>query len=190
MFTRRLNGMEPLERKDLLAGPDCPLEFGSGAAATEAPEPVAADVDAPPCAEADADGDHAVVAAVPAAPRLPGPGGNLRPVQIEPGKIRYLWDVDGNGVFNQLDLVLVQIRASRGEFYWPGDANQDGRFNQADIVQLLQAGKYNTDQPATWGEGDFDGNGRFDSLDLVMALQTNVYEPTSHAGLSSNSGGF
>jgi len=56
-----------------------------------------------------------------------------------------------------------------------GDTNEDGRFNQLDLVQVLQAGKYNTGQPATFSEGDWNGDGLFDPLDLVTALQTGSY---------------
>ena len=40
----------------------------------------------------------------------------------------------------------VQIVARR-----PGDADLDGDFDQRDIVSVLQAGKYLTGEPATWG---------------------------------------
>jgi hypothetical protein len=57
----------------------------------------------------------------------------------------------------------------------PGDANDDGRFDQLDIVMALQAGKYMTGQPADWSEGDWTGDGRFDPLDIVKALQAGAY---------------
>ena len=38
-----------------------------------------------------------------------------------------------------------------------GDANQDLSFDQLDLVQVLQAGKYLTRESATWGEGDWNG---------------------------------
>lgn len=52
----------------------------------------------------------------------------------------------------------------------PGDANNDGYFNQLDIVQVLQAGKYGTQQSATWEQGDWNWDGVFDQYDLVTAL--------------------
>jgi hypothetical protein len=55
----------------------------------------------------------------------------------------------------------------------PGDANEDGQFNSADIVLVLQAGKYLTGQSANWNEGDWNGDGVFDPLDLVAALAAN-----------------
>lgn len=52
----------------------------------------------------------------------------------------------------------------------PGDANLDGRFDQADILQVAQAGKYLTGESADWSEGDWNGDRVFDQLDLVAAL--------------------
>jgi hypothetical protein len=56
-----------------------------------------------------------------------------------------------------------------------GDGNGDGQFNQLDIVWVLQAGKYLTSQPATFAQGDWNGDGVFDRLDIVAALQTGDY---------------
>jgi hypothetical protein len=36
-----------------------------------------------------------------------------------------------------------------------GDSNQDGAFNRLDIVHVLQAAKYLTEEPATFEEGDW-----------------------------------
>ena len=63
-----------------------------------------------------------------------------------------------------VDLALYQAAA--------GDANGDGAFNQLDIVHVLQAAKYRTSQVANWLEGDWDGNGRFDQFDIIAAQQT------------------
>jgi hypothetical protein len=56
-----------------------------------------------------------------------------------------------------------------------GDANEDGRFDQMDLVLVLQANKYLSGQPATFAEGDFNGDGLFDSLDIVLALRSGNY---------------
>ena len=78
-----------------------------------------------------------------------------------------------------------------------GDANQDLSFDQQDIVQVAQAARYLTGQPATWGEGDWDGapggepgrppegNGRFDQLDIVAALATGTYLAGPYAALNA-----
>jgi hypothetical protein len=57
----------------------------------------------------------------------------------------------------------------------PGDANRDGEFDQRDIMQVLEAAKYLTAQPATWEQGDWNEDGVFDQLDIVEALQTGNY---------------
>ena len=77
-----------------------------------------------------------------------------------------------------------------------GDANQDLRFDQTDLVQVLHSGKYLTGEPATWAEGDWNGapvgtvgnpsqgDGVFDQLDLIAALQWGAYRGGHHAALS------
>ena len=87
-------------------------------------------------------------------------------------------------------------------FTWLDGATLSGadlRFDQFDIVQVLQGGKYLTGEPATWGEGDWNGapggwpgnpplgDGRFDQLDLIAALSdcylTGPYAATKANGL-------
>jgi hypothetical protein len=60
-----------------------------------------------------------------------------------------------------------------------GDANRDGVFNQLDIFHVLQAAKYMTGEPATWGEGDWNSDGTFDQFDIVAAMQTGRYLPST-----------
>jgi MYXO-CTERM domain-containing protein len=68
-----------------------------------------------------------------------------------------------------------------------GDANQDLRFDQLDLVMVLAANKYLTGQAATWGQGDWNGapGGRvgspplgdrlFNQRDIVAALAAGTY---------------
>ena len=63
----------------------------------------------------------------------------------------------------------------------PGDANGDGRFDQLDLVAVLQAGKYRTGQGADWSQGDWNGDGLSDQLDVVAALRTGNYLPLVEA---------
>ena len=102
------------------------------------------------------------------------------------GDAGYLYsvDMDGNGVIDATDFMAIGARtgtalpdASTLPTLQPGDANGDNVFNQHDIVQALQGGKYLTDQPATWSEGDWNRDGRFDQLDIVAALQAGKYAP-------------
>ena len=58
----------------------------------------------------------------------------------------------------------------------PGDANHDGCFGTGDLVKVLQAGKYETKEPANCEEGDWNGDGIFDTGDLVYVLQLGHYE--------------
>jgi hypothetical protein len=64
-----------------------------------------------------------------------------------------------------------------------GDSNEDGRFDQLDIVLTLRGGKYLTGQPATWRDGDWTGDGRFDQNDIVAALREGTYLQGPYAGL-------
>ena len=69
----------------------------------------------------------------------------------------------------------------------PGDADQDSDFDQLDLVQIQQAGKYLSGQAATWGDGDWNGapggspgyppqgDGVFNQLDIVAAQQGAKY---------------
>ena len=69
----------------------------------------------------------------------------------------------------------------------PGDADQDGDFDQDDIVQVQLAGKYLSRRSTTWDEGDWNGgpgggpghppagDRRFNQLDIVAALSAGVY---------------
>ena len=80
------------------------------------------------------------------------------------------------------DLWYLPLGVSEQDFSFSsraGDANGDGRFDQHDVVALLQAGKFNTSKAATFAEGDFNGDGVFNQLDIVAALQTANYLPGS-----------
>ena len=80
----------------------------------------------------------------------------------------------------------------------PGDADQDGDFDQLDLVRVQQAAKYLSGQRATWGDGDWDGgpggnladppqgDGRFDQLDIVAALRSDLYLTGPYAARRTN----
>lgn len=98
--------------------------------------------------------------------------------------------LSGGGDLGAVDLVYRHDLS-------PGDANRDFRFDQQDIVQVLQAGKYLTGQPATWGEGDWNGgpggyaaepprgDGTFNQQDIVAALQSGTYLTGAYAAISA-----
>jgi hypothetical protein len=66
-----------------------------------------------------------------------------------------------------------------------GDSNDDGVFDQLDIVRVFQAAKYLTHEPATWEEGDWNTDGVFDQLDVVAVLQTGNYLVAPHRALAT-----
>jgi hypothetical protein len=88
-----------------------------------------------------------------------------------------LADLDGDDDFD----IVMYDHASWGlpwlENRPVGDANGDGRFDSADLIQVLAAGKYDDDvaRNATFEEGDWNGDGDFDTRDLVLAFQAGTY---------------
>jgi hypothetical protein len=68
-----------------------------------------------------------------------------------------------------------------------GDADQDFVFDQLDLVKVQVSAKYLTGEPATWGDGDWNGapggfrgntpvgDGVFNQLDIVAAQQAGLY---------------
>ncbi|MEZ6117800.1 MAG: Ig-like domain-containing protein [Pirellulaceae bacterium] len=58
-----------------------------------------------------------------------------------------------------------------------GDANHDGVFDSADLIQIFQFGHYEDSiiGNSTWDSGDWNGDGEFDSADLVAAFQAGTY---------------
>ncbi|MCA9172596.1 MAG: hypothetical protein KDB23_33255, partial [Planctomycetales bacterium] len=59
-----------------------------------------------------------------------------------------------------------------------GDANLDGEFNSADLINVFQAGQYEDAFSAnsTWSTGDWNGDGEFTTSDFVVAFQDGGYE--------------
>ena len=72
----------------------------------------------------------------------------------------------------------------------------DWDFDQFDLIQVQQAAKYLSDQPATWGEGDWDGapggsqgnpppgDGFFNQLDIISALADGIYLTGPYAAIA------
>jgi hypothetical protein len=60
----------------------------------------------------------------------------------------------------------------------PGDVNDDGRFNSADLVAVFQRGQYEDGMRSNseFEDGDWNGDRQFNSSDLVLAFQSGQYE--------------
>ncbi len=82
------------------------------------------------------------------------------------------FDLDHNGQVDPTDRGFW-IRVVKQS--WLGDADLDGQFDSADLVAVMQRGKYERDEFATWSEGDWSGDGRFGSSDIVAAFQDGGY---------------
>lgn len=56
-----------------------------------------------------------------------------------------------------------------------GDSNFDNVFDSSDLIEVFQAGFYETGVDAVWGDGDWNFDGKFDSSDLIAAFQAGGY---------------
>jgi hypothetical protein len=84
------------------------------------------------------------------------------------------FDLNGDQQLDERDLDYLVKNLLQTTF---GDANLDGIFNSADLVQILAAGEYEDNVPdnSTWAEGDWNCDGDFTTQDLVLALQEGGY---------------
>ena len=82
------------------------------------------------------------------------------------------YDLNSDGQITGGDRI-VWVEDLKNTYF--GDANLDGQFNSVDIVNVLQAGKFATNERAGWNEGDWDGNALFDRHDIIVALQDGGY---------------
>ena len=68
---------------------------------------------------------------------------------------------------------------------WFGDADLDGEFDTLDFVAVFSIGRYETEEPAGWGEGDWNGDAVFDSGDFVTAFVDGGYENGPKNGVAA-----
>jgi hypothetical protein len=83
------------------------------------------------------------------------------------------FDLNGDQLVSRTD---VTIWAHDLYGTWIGDVNLDKEFNSSDLVSVLQAGLYYSEDPAVWETGDWTGDGFFDSSDLIAAFVDGGYE--------------
>lgn len=68
----------------------------------------------------------------------------------------------------------------------PGDSNHDLQFDSRDLVAVFNAGKYDSEEFATFEEGDWNRDGFFNSADLVYAMQAGDYLFTARPRVASS----
>jgi hypothetical protein len=95
--------------------------------------------------------------------------------QINTGDYHISFDVNGDSFLDDEDHRLWIEEQSRTIY---GDADFNGTFASADLVQVLQAGEYEdfTTGNSTWATGDWDGDLEFGTSDLVTAIAAGGYE--------------
>ena len=52
-----------------------------------------------------------------------------------------------------------------------GDSDGNGMFGSEDLVQVFQAGKFESGRSASFAEGDWNNDGVFNTSDIVHAMQ-------------------
>ncbi len=109
-----------------------------------------------------------------------------------------LWDETlSQGDIQRIAELGVAGFVSGGARLLAGDANQDLKFDQLDLVKVQVAAKYLTGRSATWGEGDWDGapggrqgspppgDGAFNQVDIIAALGPAHYLKGPYAAVRS-----
>ena len=84
------------------------------------------------------------------------------------------FDLNKDGQVTEEDVTYLVKEVLKTNF---GDANLDGFFNSADLIQVFQAGEYEdiVRGNSRWSSGDWNGDGEFDSSDLVLAVQDQAF---------------
>lgn len=86
-----------------------------------------------------------------------------------------IYDLNRDGSIDFADREIWVNDVKRTFF---GDANFDGQFNSADLIQVFQSAEYedDLDSNSTWTTGDWNGDLEFTTSDFVVALQSGSYE--------------
>jgi hypothetical protein len=95
--------------------------------------------------------------------------------EVKAGTNNASFDITKDGIVNSADIVALVEGPDKLNTYI-GDANLDGEFNSSDFVTVFTAAKYESGNPATWGQGDWNGDGLFNSSDFVAAFTSGGYE--------------
>jgi hypothetical protein len=92
------------------------------------------------------------------------------------------FDVNRNGIVDPQDHAYW---VSDLKHTWMGDANLDGEFNSGDLVEVFEAGKYETGEAVGWSQGDWNADGVFDSSDFTTAFQDGGYEMGARSAVAA-----
>jgi hypothetical protein len=99
---------------------------------------------------------------------------NLISEVVRSGEQKELFDLNHD---NRVDADDVSVWAENLRLTYVGDANLDGQFDSTDLVQIFQAGLYETENVlASWSTGDWTSDGKFNSTDLIAAFQSGGYD--------------
>ena len=94
---------------------------------------------------------------------------------IRNGETDAKYDLNQDGSVDDDDRVEL-VKGQNFKFTWIGDSDLDNEFATSDLVNVFQAGKFETGNPATWAQGDWDGDALFTTDDLVAAFQDGGFE--------------
>ena len=99
---------------------------------------------------------------------------NLLSVAIMKNQFDPLFDLNLDRIVDGRDLA-VWVEDLRNTVF--GDANLDGTFNSADLVDVFQSGEYEDEHigNSTWETGDWNADREFTSRDFVVAFQGGGY---------------
>jgi hypothetical protein len=99
---------------------------------------------------------------------------DLLTIRVVHGPFDPSLDLNDDGVLDAKDRT-VWVQQEMGTTF--GDANLDGRFDSADLVEVFQAGRYEDGvaENANWATGDWNGDLDFGTGDLVLAFQAGAY---------------
>jgi hypothetical protein len=100
---------------------------------------------------------------------------DLLSAEVGLGSNNIQYDLNADAVVDQSDRD-VWVHDLANTFF--GDADLDGEFNSANLINVLAAGQYEDgeDSNSGWLSGDWDGDGDFTFSDLIDALADGGYE--------------
>lgn len=87
-------------------------------------------------------------------------------------------DVTGDGKPDIIAALTPFQTVRRFESRVVGDSNGDGRFDSADLVEIMQAGQYEDTffRNSDYASGDWNGDREFNANDLIFAMQAGFFE--------------